>query len=221
MVLYTCPRCAYSTDRKNDMRNHVNKKKMCRNILSDVNPKDVGEDILNGDTRSRVELVRENRALRKELDEVRSKISNQTNNPAPNVKVNSFESTYLEHLTDGVYKYCIDRMIRSVPSFIKRVHFDPKHPENHNICITNIKDTYVTTFDGTKWILHDRDTFLEDLIDKYEYKLNSWARHNAKEHPYEMRQFQLYLEKCENHGVRDKIKNETKFTLYNNRTLAR
>lgn len=198
---------------------HINRATICNNNLSDVIPN--MENIIF-ESKTKKELMAEIEMLKRELALARSKIATYPeNNQVSNIKVNSFESTDLEYLNDGVYKYCIDRMIMSVPSFIEKVHFNPKHPENHNVCITNIKDTYVTTFDGTKWILHDRDTFLEDIEDKYEYKLNSWVRHNAEEHSHEMRQFQLYLEKSEKHGVRDKIKNKIKFILYNNRSLVK
>ena len=35
MVLYTCPRCNYSTQQKNDYRKHLNRKKPC--IIRNMN----------------------------------------------------------------------------------------------------------------------------------------------------------------------------------------
>lgn len=74
MVLYTCPRCAYSTTKKYNIKTHIHRKKICNNTVSDIVPKDVEEDILDGDTRSRLELLRENRSLKRELDSSKPKI---------------------------------------------------------------------------------------------------------------------------------------------------
>ena len=51
-----------------------------------------------------------------------------------------------------------------IPNLIKRIHFDPKKPENHNIYISNIKNKYVMIYDGIKWNLHNRDETIEGLI---------------------------------------------------------
>ena len=47
------------------------------------------------------------------------------------------------------------------------VHFDPDHPEYHNVYISNMKDKYAMMYNGTSWIL----TTKTELIDKlYESK---------------------------------------------------
>ena len=53
----------------------------------------------------------------------------------------------------------------AVPNLIKQIHFDPDHPENHNIKITNKKQPYVKVRKNDKWELKDKKETLENLVD--------------------------------------------------------
>ena len=110
-----------------------------------------------------------------------------------------------------------------VPQLIKRIHFNPQKPENHNIYISNIKNKYIMTYDGIKWNLQSESETIEDLIDTNEFvleqKLEEWVE-NGKDYPEIMNKFNRYLEKKENDDVLNKIKNEIKLILYNNRKVV-
>ena len=75
------------------------------------------------------------------------------------------------------------------------------------------------TFDGSKWNLCDRQQLIEDLINKYEYKLEEWLDFGENAFPVEMKMFKEYLDKKEINGVVDRIKQEIKFMLYNDRNI--
>jgi hypothetical protein len=45
------------------------------------------------------------------------------------------------------------------------MHFNPKHPEYHNIYITNIKDKYAMMFDGKDWNLTMKDKLINKIYD--------------------------------------------------------
>lgn len=230
MVQYKCPRCGYSTHKMSNIKHHIDKGRTCGDKLSDIIPT---IDNIIRENKTREELVAEVAILTREIEILKSKLTPgrspaqssalttstqigtidniNTGHPKP------FYKTSLDHLTDKDFKYCVGRMIMAIPCLIKKIHFNPKHPENHNIRISNIKGTYGMTFDGNRWNLCDRNVLIEDLIDKYEYKLEEWIRHSDREHPVEMEMFGEYLEKKELDGVVDKIKEEIKLTLYNNR----
>ena len=49
MVEYNCPRCGYTTTRKGNMRDHINRKKLCKGIIcDDIIPKEHIDKILKG-----------------------------------------------------------------------------------------------------------------------------------------------------------------------------
>ena len=81
---------------------------------------------------------------------------------------------------------------------------------------------FIEVYDGKKWNLRDRDETVDDLIDKNEFileqKLEEWIE-NGKEYPIIMKKFNRYLEKKEKNQVINKIKEEIKLILFNNRKI--
>jgi len=145
-----------------------------------------------------------------------------TQNIQNNIKILAYKNTDLSHLTDQDYIYCLNRSNMCIPQLIKRIHFDPEKPENHNIYIGNIKNKYVMTYDGNKWNLQSQNETIEDLIDTNEFvleqKLEEWVE-NGKEYPDIMRKFNRYLEKKEKDDIVNAIKEEIKLILFNNRKI--
>ena len=70
--------------------------------------------------------------------------------------------------------------------------------------------------------IKDRDESIQSLIDDkegiMEQKLEEWIE-NGNKYPEIMNKFNRYLEKKENNVVINKIKNEIKLLLFNNRDL--
>ena len=75
-------------------------------------------------------------------------------------------------------------------------------------------------YDGYKWNLQSQEETIEDLIDTNEFvleqKLEEWVE-NGNDYPEIMRKFNRYLEKKEKDDVLNKIKEEIKLVLFNNR----
>ena len=139
-----------------------------------------------------------------------------------NIKVLAYKDTDISHLTDQDYLYCLNRSNMCIPNLIKKIHFNPKKPENQNIYISNIKNKYIMVYDGDKWNLSNQSETIEDLIDTNEFvieqKLEEWLE-NGKEFPQIMKKFNRYLEKKEKDEVKNAIKEEIKLVLYNNRKI--
>ena len=74
-----------------------------------------------------------------------------------NIKLLSYGSTDISHLTDKDFLKCLNHSNFCIPHLIEKIHFNPKNPENHNIYISNIKNNYAMLYNGNKWILKDRD----------------------------------------------------------------
>ena len=136
----------------------------------------------------------------------------------------SHHDTSIEHLTNRDYMECINRVINCIPQLIEKVHFDPKIPQNHNIYISNIKNGYVMVYNGSKWMLTDRNRAITDLIDDGERmvcdKLGEWEGNGRKIHPIAMEKFNRYLDKKEDDQILNDIKNSIKLILFNNRDMV-
>ena len=79
-------------------------------------------------------------------------------------------------------------------------------------------------YDGTKWDTKNRDEIIDDMInDKQgmiEERVENWLE-TGKKYPSIMKKFERYLEKKENNIVINKIKEEVKLMLYNNKNLIK
>lgn len=59
---------------------------------------------------------------------------------------------------------CIRDKVEGVCNFLLKKHFDPAHPENHNLKKTNRKDPFIECFDGRKWKVRFCEDVLEDIF---------------------------------------------------------
>lgn len=93
-----------------------------------------------------------------------NKIDNQTNhNITINIKAFGNENT--DYIDDKAIISCIGRVYKSIPSLLEKIHFDPRHPENHNIKITNKKLPYASVMGmNQKWKTVDRKDAIETMV---------------------------------------------------------
>ena len=171
----------------------------------------------------RIEIEEKNKQINDLIKKVGIQNSNITTNVQNNIKILAYKNTDLSHLTDQDYIFCLNRSNMCIPHLIKKIHFNPKKPENHNIYISNIKNKYIMLYDGDKWVLQNQIDTLNELIDKNEYvleqKLEEWIE-NGKDYPEIMKKFNRYLEKKDDDIVINKIKEEIQLMLYNNSKLV-
>ena len=92
--------------------------------------------------------------------------TNTTNNTINNnITVNPFGKENMEYLTRAVIlKLCSKANFRNeiIPRLVKQVHFNPEHPENHNILITNLRAAYGKVYDGEDYVVETS----RDIVDK-------------------------------------------------------
>ena len=138
------------------------------------------------------------------------------------INVNGLRETDHSMLTDKDFLRCIGRFKNSVPELIKRVHFNPKYPENHNIYISNIRNKYAMVYDSKnkQWVTKTKDRLIDDLIVDKEYEMSAWLDEGEK-YPKAYKEFNRYLDMKEEDGVLDTIREEIKLTLYNNRDFIK
>tara|TARA_B100000902_G_C27282573_1_gene902635 strand:+ start:229 stop:1230 length:1002 start_codon:yes stop_codon:yes gene_type:complete len=169
------------------------------------------------------ELDRRNKQIDELIKKAGINNSNNTINVQNNIKLLSYSDTDRSHLTDKDILKCLKHSNFCIPHLIEKVHFDINKPENHNIYISNLKNKYVMMYDGNKWKCADREEQIGNLIDDnetiIEYRLEEWIE-NGNKYPEMMRKFNRYIEKKDNNKVINKIKDDIKLLLYNNRNIV-
>ncbi len=147
--------------------------------------------------------------------------TNNTNNITVNIL--PYEQTDISHLTDRDYQRAFNRASMCVPQILEKIHFDPEQPQNHNVYISSMNNKYIKLHDGERWNLRDREETLEDLFADAEYmlenKLETWQEEEDPKSERATKKFQIYLEVKEKAALYNKIKQELKLLLFNNRSL--
>ena len=81
------------------------------------------------------------------------------------ININAFGNETTDYIDEKAILACIGRVYKSIPSLLEKIHFDPKHPENHNIKITNKKLPYASVMgNNQKWKTVDRKDAIETMV---------------------------------------------------------
>jgi regulator of replication initiation timing len=125
-----------------------------------------------------VKIVEENNQLKTEIKNLQMQVTNNinsnnnninSNNVIQNINIVAYGKENIERITDKDFRTIMRRGMLSVPELVKRIHFDEKVPENHNVYISNLRNQYVLMYDGNKWRLIDRKEALQQIYgDHYE-----------------------------------------------------
>lgn len=89
--------------------------------------------------------------------------NNITNNNTINVILPHGKEN-MDYITDEMWLKIIAKGFESIFDFIEILHFNEDHPENHNIYISNMRDKYALTYDGTRWNLVLANQAIDDMI---------------------------------------------------------
>jgi len=236
---FWCNFCEREFSRKDSLVRHL---KTCKEKKKDDTVKESMEELVKllndkekqlekKDTEYKKQLKEELDKRDKQIEELIKKAglsttnnntNNITNNIQNNIKLLNYKETDTSHLTENDYVKCLEHYNFCVPHLIRKIHFNPKKPENHNIYISNLKNSYVMIYINNKWKVKNRDeTILRMIDDKQvilEKKIQEWVE-SGIQYPKVMAKFSRYIEKREEDDVINAIKEDIKLMLYNNRNM--
>jgi hypothetical protein len=100
------------------------------------------------------------------------------------ININAFGNENTDYLDDKAILACIGRVYKSIPSLLEKIHFDPKHPENHNIKITNKKLPYASVMgNNQKWKTVDRKDAIDTMVNNGYNMLDEKYKENKDKLP--------------------------------------
>ena len=216
---YRCAGCKKKFTTNSNMRKHE-KKCPKKNQLDELEDLDY-----------QVALKEREMSLMKVQNKGQTIVGNNNNNITNNTQINNnvsvnilpYENTDVSHLTDRDYQRAFNRASMCVPQILEKIHFDPEKPENHNVYISSMNNKYIKLHNGERWNLRDRDETLEDLFADAEYmlenKLEIWQEEEDPKSERATKKFEIYLKVKETETLYNKIKQELKMLLFNNRSL--
>ena len=113
-----------------------------------------------------------------------NQIDNSTNNNNITININAFGNENTDYIDDKAILACIGRVYKSIPSLLEKIHFDPKHPENHNIKITNKKLPYASVMgNNKKWKMVDRKDAIDTMVNNSYNMLDDKFKENKDKIP--------------------------------------
>ena len=250
MTEYKCNRCDKIFQSKRNLKYHIDTKSckecnfackycnkkftsatnMYRHMRASCNVKKE-EDMKRDEIYERlIELEKENKILKKKVDSLEKntqKISNVINNTqninngiVAHINLIGYGKEDLSKIDKKEILKAIQFGYNSSLKLTETLHVNPKHPEYHNIYITNIKDKYAMMFDGKDWnltmkdelinkIYDDKKNYIEENLDEFIDSLST-SRKKALER---------WLSTDDADEKINKVKNEIKLLLYNKRNF--
>lgn len=96
-------------------------------------------------------------------------IENQKLNNNTNIKTqnnNIIINCFGDYITDKVILHCMDKVYGAIPLLIEKIHFDPEHPENHNIQIPNKKLPHAKIMNNKReWQFVNKKEAIDTMVD--------------------------------------------------------
>ena len=97
--------------------------------------------------------------------------NNTTNNGTinNNITINNYSNDNLEYISDAFIKKMFnhlrynDEHIKSIPSMIENIKFNPNHKENNNVKITNMRSKVAMVYDNNKWSTIGKKELFDEL----------------------------------------------------------
>jgi len=102
-----------------------------------------------------------------------SKISNKINNinkgTVNNIVINrtcvNYGSENIDYITFNKFIKLLETPLSAIPKLIELKFFNEKHPENHNIKITNIHDKFAKIYKDKKWLVSNKKDIIQELVE--------------------------------------------------------
>ena len=174
---YKCKVCKKSYSKNSNLHRHM--KKCIKNETVSLTI-DQSNDIKLSDyikviEKEKKDILRENKlikkekkAMRKEIEKLIDKVGNTTNNNnllQQNVYINNYGNENLNYLTEGYLTSLLKIPCGSVLTLLKDIHFNPNHPENHNVKIPNRKEKFAIVYMNGQWKLRKKSEVISSMVD--------------------------------------------------------
>ncbi len=143
----------------------------------------------------------------------------QVNN---NFQLNAFGEENQSHLTDEYYKKIMGKGMLSMKLLVDKTFFDEKHPENHNLYLTNILSGYVRVYDGDDWYVDHWSDIVDNLYDKNINLLES--RYDELKHEMSSKDrkiFERFLSNYSSKYTESEVKKIIRKLCYNRRKIVK
>ena len=240
MVHYQCHRCLKEFNHKGTYQRHLARKFPCKSPTEKSESKlkchqcdktfSSKQSLKRHQKKSECDRIQKLETQQQEmqlkfdllLEEFRNKPNNTTYNiqNTYNVQINNFGCENISYITDQMLIKLMQNPKVAVPELLRHIHFNPEHPENRNIRITNRKERFAHIFSDRSWQLAKKTDVLEKLVNKSYVLLDNCFEENGKDNmkPIKVEKYQQFQELMDelDSKMRKKVAEDTELLVLNN-----
>lgn len=156
-LLYSCNGCKKTFIHASGLSNH---KVSCKHLSSELD--NIKEELKN----IKAAFEFERASYKEQIERSSNNITNIDKQNNIHIHINAFGQENLDYLTDKIVSQCVHKIYDSIPTIIEKIHFDPKHPENHNVRITNKKLPHASVIGmDNKWRLMNKEEAISSMVE--------------------------------------------------------
>lgn len=221
----SCP-CGKTYTQSSNLCRH---RKKCQIYINKVTVNQSNNNIVNNLMEQNKLLSEQNDDLKKQimllLEKGINNVTNSNNTTTHNIEtqnvivVNSFGKENTEYLTDKIVAKLIQTgPFTCLPKIIEKIHFDPDHPENHNIKVTNQNNNYAKIVKDNKWVTTNKKNAIERMIQSgYDILEEKYSDTKDSISTLKQEKFEEFQNKfgCEDKELLKNIKNDVDVTVIN------
>jgi DNA-directed RNA polymerase subunit RPC12/RpoP len=141
--------------------------------------------------------------------------NNINNNITCNINIVAFGSENLENIPNKKILSFINRGFMSVIQMVNYLNCNKDLPENNNIYISNKRDNNINLYNGKKWIIQEKDSTLNTILNKN----GNFLEKKYNEFSIPISTFEQFKNGRYNEEQNEFMKEKLNKLLYNNRDL--
>lgn len=158
---------------------------------------------------------KEKQTMLREMEMLLDKVGDtHIQNQQINIHINSYGNENLDYITNDDINRLVKIPYTAIPKLLKNIHFHPKHPENHNIKITNKKSRLANIWKGNKWEVIDKKEVISNMVDKGYNILDV----KYEEFPYKNEKFEEFqkIYDSDDKQIKKQLNKEVEILVINN-----
>ena len=195
MQTYECPRCAYTTCKKNDLVRHLNRKQLCNAIDSEHNIpiedihiqygiNNIHELNIQEPIQDIVTEIANLKFIVQELLDFKKKLMDEfdldNTSACDAYDAFNFGNEDTSHLTYEFQKKCLLQGQEGLVNRFKAINFNDDKPCNHNVKIGSKKRKEFKVFQNNKWITKDMNKMYLEILCKQKSELYKFYKDNVE-----------------------------------------